>query len=393
MKNILIVDDEKSFLMSLLQGLESYADEINTLTAQNGQAAVEVLQSNAVDLVITDLKMPVMDGFGLLAYMSKMHPGIPVIVMSAYCTQEIRSRLKTIGAFTTLEKPIDFQDFVDSVFSELNAASRGYLKGITLAAFLQLVEMEKKTCTLKISSKGRKGYLYFQDGILLDADNGKSEHKKAALDIVCWQDPEIEIESFGRKGARSIQEPLSFILMEAHRMWDERNRTEHASIHEEAKQDTPDSIDIGAVLRELHEEDIHAMAEQTTEGKKLTKEEMMATTKEILNELAKLQSVDAVCLVARDGFLLESIARTGIDTEMIGAIASSGFGASESMGRQLEKGAITISMIEFEKGPVMFSPVGDDAFLVIIAEKDANLGMIRLKLKKHCSELAVAAAI
>ncbi|NTW68006.1 MAG: dynein regulation protein LC7 [Nitrospirae bacterium] len=119
----------------------------------------------------------------------------------------------------------------------------------------------------------------------------------------------------------------------------------------------------------------------------------MATTREILGELAKLPSITAVCLVARDGFLLDSIARSGIDKEMIGAIASSGFGSSESMGRQLDKGLMQISMIEFEQGPVMLSPIGEDAFLVIVADKDANLGMIRLKLKKHSGELALAAAI
>ena len=149
-------------------------------------------------------------------------------------------------------------------------------------------------------------------------------------------------------------------------------------------------MDFNTFLKEINEEETAQKKERPTA---ISREDKMATTKEILNELAKIQSVDAVCLVARDGFLLDSIARTGIDTEMIGAIASSGFGASESMGRQLGKGTMTISMIEFEKGPVMLSPVGDDAFLVIIADKDANLGMIRLKLKKHCGELAVAAAI
>ncbi|NTW60602.1 MAG: dynein regulation protein LC7, partial [Nitrospirae bacterium] len=64
-----------------------------------------------------------------------------------------------------------------------------------------------------------------------------------------------------------------------------------------------------------------------------------------------------------------------------------------SMGRQLDKGLMQISMIEFEQGPVMLSPIGEDAFLVIVADKDANLGMIRLKLKKHSGELALAAAI
>ncbi len=119
----------------------------------------------------------------------------------------------------------------------------------------------------------------------------------------------------------------------------------------------------------------------------------MSTTREILGELAKLQNIEAVCLVARDGFLLESTARSGIDREMIGAISSSGFGASDSMGKQLDKGDAQISMIEFERGPVLFSPVGRDAFLVIVAEKDVNLGMIRLKLRKHSHELALAAAI
>jgi len=118
----------------------------------------------------------------------------------------------------------------------------------------------------------------------------------------------------------------------------------------------------------------------------------MATTREILSELAKMPSIEAVCLVARDGFLLDSIARSGIDKEMVGAIASSGFGASDSMGRQLDKGAMQISMIEFDKGPVLLAPIGDDVFLVIIADKEANLGMIRLKLKKHGHELALSTA-
>jgi predicted regulator of Ras-like GTPase activity (Roadblock/LC7/MglB family) len=146
----------------------------------------------------------------------------------------------------------------------------------------------------------------------------------------------------------------------------------------------------GATVQEVREE--RREGEEQAPGATL-KEGTMATTRDILSELAKIPNIDAICLVARDGFLLDSVARTGIDKEMIGAIASSGFGASESMGRQLDKGTMLISMIEFEKGPVLLAPIGEDAFLVIVADKEANLGMIRLKLKKHSSELALAAAI
>jgi len=379
LKTVLIVDDEKSFLLSLLQGLEAYATDFEAVTAPNGKAAVEALQTRSIDLVVTDLKMPELDGFGLLAAMSKSHPGIPVIVMSAYCTPEIKARLNSLGAFKILEKPIDFQDFVEHIFAELHAVSKGYIHGITLPAFLQLVEMERKTCTLSIGSHGKKGFLYFQEGVLIDADNGVDKHEQAALDIVCWNDPAIEIDSFCRQKDRNITSSLGFILLEGYRLLDEKQRVGGNGSHT-----------LGTVPKETREAE--RGAQQPASGTN-TKERNMATTREILSELSKLENIEAVCLVARDGFLLDSIARSGIDKEMIGAIASSGFGASDSMGRQLDKGAMLISMIEFDKGPVLLAPIGEDAFLVIVADKDANLGMIRLKLKKHSHELALAAAI
>jgi len=114
---------------------------------------------------------------------------------------------------------------------------------------------------------------------------------------------------------------------------------------------------------------------------------------DLLTEFTNIAGVSTVCLVGRDGFVLDSVARSGVETEMIGAIASSGFGTSESMGNQLEKGSLSMTMVEYEEGPVMLSPVGQEAFLVVVADKDSNLGMIRLKLKKHSPEIELAAAI
>lgn len=401
MRNVLIVDDERFFLLSLVEGLGTYAADFNTLTAENGKKAVDVLSRTGIDLVVTDLKMPEMDGFELLAFMTKNYPGIPVIVMTAYCTPEIKSRLEMIGSFRVLEKPLDFKDLVDYIFTELANISKGYIRGITLPAFLQLVEMERKTCTLTVRSRGRKGFLYFTDGELFDADNGKEKQEKAALDIVCWDEAEIEISSVCREKSKNIPSSLSHLLMEGFRLKDEEGRS-GGNGGDPGQRDTPtavaDAEDFSSLLTGADSNAGIAMKPEVSVAAgiikdDMTKEEAMASAKDIFTEFSKLQGVDAVCLVGRDGFLLDSISRTGIDTEMIGAIASSGFGASEAMGRQLGKGVMSISMIEFDKGPVMFSPVGDDAFLVIVAEKDSNLGMIRLKLKKHSAELATAAAI
>jgi predicted regulator of Ras-like GTPase activity (Roadblock/LC7/MglB family)/CheY-like chemotaxis protein len=410
LKNVLIVDDEKYFLMSLVDGLSQHANTFTTLTAENGRAAIDVLGSTSVDLVVTDLNMPEVDGFGLLAYMSKFHPGVPVIVMTAFSTPEIKRRLAEFGSLRILEKPLEFSDLVDSIHAELTSKSESYVRGITLPAFLQLLEMERKTCTLRIHSKGRVGFLCFREGLLLEADNGSGRGDAAALDIVSWDETEIELSSVCKIKESRINGSLGYLMMEGLRLKDERLRAEAIANSGEASMPPahpgpvqatdvdpapefisecrPESGPESAAAPETTDEPPRAEAASTQ-----SKEENMATLKELLTEFTKLQGVNAVCLVGRDGFLLESIAKTGFDAEMIGAIASSGFGTSESMGRQLGKGTMVMSMIEFDDGPVLFSPVGSDAIFVIIADKDANLGMVRMKLKKHVHELAAAAAV
>ncbi|MCK5426104.1 MAG: roadblock/LC7 domain-containing protein, partial [Thermodesulfovibrionia bacterium] len=123
------------------------------------------------------------------------------------------------------------------------------------------------------------------------------------------------------------------------------------------------------------------------------KEEGMEEVKEILNVFTRLDGVNAVCLAGRDGFLVDSIVKKGIDSEMIGAIASGGFGSAESMGKQLDKGNLSMTMLEFKEGPIMLAPVGEDMFLVVAADENANLALIRLTIKRHKDKLAMTTAV
>lgn len=119
----------------------------------------------------------------------------------------------------------------------------------------------------------------------------------------------------------------------------------------------------------------------------------MTSIQKILAEFTNIEGVHTACLVGRDGFLLDSLARSGIDAEMIGAIASSGFGSAESMGMQLGQGDLSMTMLEYGNGPVLFAPVGEEAFLVIVADKDTNLGWIRIAIKKNSKRIQEAAAL
>lgn len=214
-KSVLIVDDEKPFLMSISDGL-SDSEDFHVITALNGKEAVNILNSKKIDLVVTDLKMPKMNGFQLLAYMSKNCADIPVIVMTAFGTPEIESKLHNMGAFRYLEKPLDINKLLTSISNALNSDSAdGYSQGISLVSFLRLIEMEKTTCTIKVKSDTETGYLYFDSGIILNAAAGNLKGKAAALDIINWNNAEIDINFTCKTKEKNINLSLNELLAEA----------------------------------------------------------------------------------------------------------------------------------------------------------------------------------
>ena len=222
MKNVLIVDDEKVFLLSLSDGLKSYSDEFNVLIAFNGKEALKILNSTKIDLVVTDLKMPEMDGFQLLAYLTRHFPDIPTIVMTAFGTPDMEGKLLTMGATQYLEKPLDFDVLADNIRRHVaRDDSQGHIKGITLGTFLQFLEMEGKTCTLTVTSNERIGRLYFLEGELINAKTETSEGEQAAFEIIGWDETEIEINYSCKNKTKTITSPLSFVLMESCKIKDE----------------------------------------------------------------------------------------------------------------------------------------------------------------------------
>lgn len=225
MKTILVTDDDKMILRLATEALKDYSGGFNVMTASNGSQAVQILNASSVDLVITDLKMPVMDGYELLSYMSKNHRNIPVIVMTGFGSPEIAKQLKQKGVLHYIEKPFEITVMREKISDVLSIGSEGYIHGFTLANFLQAVEVEQKTITLRIRSKRKVGYLHLEEGEMIDAEAGELTGEEAALEIICWDDAEIEIQG-SRKRERTIESSLMNILLEASRIKDERAESE-----------------------------------------------------------------------------------------------------------------------------------------------------------------------
>ena len=121
MATILIADDEKN----IRSGLElAFEDEGYTVvTAADGKEAWEKLQKNAIDLVITDLRMPEMDGYELLKRISAAYPTLPVIVLTGHGTIETAVETMRDGAVDFFTKPVDIDKLSLVVKKTISASS------------------------------------------------------------------------------------------------------------------------------------------------------------------------------------------------------------------------------------------------------------------------------
>ncbi len=131
MKKVLVVDDEAGFLQSLCDGLCS-SKRLAVFTALNGKEALEILDRKPIDLVVTDLFMPVMDGFELIGEMNRRHPDIPVMVMSAFLNNDTEQRLAALGVVAFLEKPLDFEDFARRIQENNRGQTKEWLDSVPL---------------------------------------------------------------------------------------------------------------------------------------------------------------------------------------------------------------------------------------------------------------------
>jgi Response regulator containing CheY-like receiver, AAA-type ATPase, and DNA-binding domains len=108
MSNILIVDDEQSYRQLLSLVFEGDGHIIRT--ASNGREAVELIKKEPADVIISDVKMPDMDGIDMLRAVRELHPDLGVILMTAFASVETAREAFKLGADDFIQKPFDVEE-------------------------------------------------------------------------------------------------------------------------------------------------------------------------------------------------------------------------------------------------------------------------------------------
>ena len=227
-KNVLIVDDDQVWLKLIQKKFEKYSDTFHAHLAEDGLKAMEKLKANHISLVVTDLQMPNMDGITLLTHLVENYPDIPVIIVTAYSTPESKKTVLSGGAAGYIEKPFVIEDLAKKIIASLKRESEGgTLQTVPLEMFIQLIEMEQKTCTLRVTKKstGKTGVLFFRTGDLLEARFNSLTGKEAAYEIFGWEDVVLSIQDDCVLVEKRIDDDLQAILLDAMRLKDENRAT------------------------------------------------------------------------------------------------------------------------------------------------------------------------
>ncbi len=117
-KNILVVDDESGNIEILTRFLEMH--DYSCRTAENGKEALDVIRQQVPDLMMLDLKMPVMDGVETLRTIRKQGHEFPILILTASYNEELKAQTLDLGAQDYITKPLFFKSLINKVDSWLN---------------------------------------------------------------------------------------------------------------------------------------------------------------------------------------------------------------------------------------------------------------------------------
>lgn len=220
-KTLLVVEDDRATLSLYRAGLKGLQG-FKILMAQDGGQALETLRQEPVHVLVTDLNMPVMDGFNLIAKVSRFYPQVPIIVMTGLDESQHLNTPLQLGAIRILSKPPRLTLLMDAIRAAAQFEPTGMIRGIGLNSILQLLNWEKKSCTLTVKSEAGMGLLYLKQGEVVHAAYRADEGLPAVYEILSWDRPDIEFVETCRV-EQTIDLPLTELLMNAALITDHRN--------------------------------------------------------------------------------------------------------------------------------------------------------------------------
>lgn len=224
LKKVLIVDDEETLTWSMAKSLSKDKDKYEVIISNNGREALAQMEKNKIDLVITDIRMPDINGLDLLVKIKKEYPQTKVIIMTAYGSSDVQKEADQRGSLYYVEKPFEISD-IRKIIIDLISKKKGFqgkLVGLQLTDIIQMNCLSRLTTALIITRDGEKGIIYLNEGEIIHAECGEKKGAEAFYNILSWQEGEFVSNIGFIPPVQTICQNWEHLLIEAMRRNDEK---------------------------------------------------------------------------------------------------------------------------------------------------------------------------
>ncbi len=381
LQRVVVVDDEPDLLFVVQRALAELAPEVEVAAFDDPRAALESIRAAAPDVLVTDLRMPEISGIELIWWARESAPQLPIVVVSAYGTLDIRREIEGRGSMAFVEKPVNGIELIEAMnratHRSVGAPSdfQGMVHLSGTVDVVQLYALARANGRLTIRRAHDEGEVWFESGEIVHAVCRGTQGEPAVYALLAWSGGEFSFAEFETAPRRSIEATWQHVLLEGCRLMDEERLTATTRL--------PD--------------DPEAMAEPTVTATLASQKgdtDDMANLKDSLTRLSQIDGYIGSCIVdSNSGMMLGADGGGGVNLEVAAAGNTEVVRAKrKTMSALGLKDAIEDILITLGKQFHLIRPLAskDGLFIYLVLDKSrANLAMGRHQLASVEAELAV----
>jgi CheY-like chemotaxis protein len=236
-QKILMLDDDEQMLDLYQELFRQLPSKPEVHVCNSGPRAIAILESEPFNLLITDLRMPKMDGLQVLAIVRRKFPHLRIIVLTGILDEEYRSRAYAQGVEMFWQKPGTseevklFTDGVESVLSQ-DTQGQGGFRGMQSKSLVDLIQLEclsQSSSVLRVTQGAVEGKIWVQNGDIIDAAAAHFTGEDAFKEILSWKGGNFEILPADPDHVRTIHNSYQGLLLDSAQALDESRGQQEAA--------------------------------------------------------------------------------------------------------------------------------------------------------------------
>src|SRR5689334_6280604 len=224
---ILLLDDDPDLLDMYREILSQLPSHPEVHTASSGARAMAMLEAEPFRLLISDLKMPKMDGLQVLSIVRRKYPQLRTVVLTSVVDEQFRSRVYALGVDLFWYKPNTEQEikmFLECLESLLGRDEEAGFRGVQSKSLVDIIQLEcisQSSAVLRITNGPLAGKIWIQEGEIIDSETQDLSGEPAFTKILSWKAGSFEAMGAEPDRNRTIFKSYNGLLLETAQALDE----------------------------------------------------------------------------------------------------------------------------------------------------------------------------